>query len=328
MKFSLIVPLAPERDAPILESIKKLDYPKSEFHVVVVKGRNPSENRNKGAEKAKGEILVFLDDDATIKEDYLKKAEEFLKKYSWIDIVGGPQLSPIEEKGFARISGYALTSEFGAFGRVHRYTAKKENFDADESMLTSANLICRKEVMDKIKFDVNLFPGEDPKFIDDAKNLDFKVAYSPNLIIYHKRRPNVKSFIKQMFNYGKSRPFIDKPLVVLTKKPYVLIPSLFVIYLVSFIILIIPTLTITGGTIGTGYWLFAKIPFFNVLYLLPMTAYFILSMIFALHDAIKNKIFDFTMFLLPVIYFVIHVSYGSGMIWGYIKKNFTSKSVG
>ena len=45
MRFSLIIPLAPDRDAPILESIKKLDYPRSEFHVVVVKGLNPSENR-------------------------------------------------------------------------------------------------------------------------------------------------------------------------------------------------------------------------------------------------------------------------------------------
>ena len=128
MKFSLIIPLAPDRDAPILESIKQLDYPKNEFHVVVVKGLNPSENRNRGVEKARGEILVFLDDDATIQKDYLKKADEFLKKYQWIDIVGGPQLSPFEEKGFAKISGYALTSNFGAFGRVHRYTKKEENF--------------------------------------------------------------------------------------------------------------------------------------------------------------------------------------------------------
>jgi len=44
MKFSLIIPVTPERDAEIIDSIKKLDYPKSEFHIVVVKGRNPSGN--------------------------------------------------------------------------------------------------------------------------------------------------------------------------------------------------------------------------------------------------------------------------------------------
>ena len=39
MRFSLIIPLAPERGAEILDSIKKLDYPKSEFHVIIIKGK-------------------------------------------------------------------------------------------------------------------------------------------------------------------------------------------------------------------------------------------------------------------------------------------------
>ena len=60
MRFTLIIPLAPERDAPIIEAIKKLDYDKNKFHVVVVKGKNPSANRNKGVEKAKGEYVIFL----------------------------------------------------------------------------------------------------------------------------------------------------------------------------------------------------------------------------------------------------------------------------
>src|SRR3989344_6761180 len=105
MKFSLVIPLAPGRNAPILESIKQLNYPKSEFHVIIVRGLNPSENRNKGAEKSKGKIIAFLDDDATLETNYLKKAEEFFEKHPEIDIVGGPQLSPIDETGFAKISG-------------------------------------------------------------------------------------------------------------------------------------------------------------------------------------------------------------------------------
>ena len=326
MKFSLVIPLAPERNAPILESIKQIDYPRKDFHVIVVKGRNPSENRNKGAEKARGEIIVFLDDDAIINKDYLKKAEEFFKKYPWIDVVGGPQLSPSEEKGFAKISGYGLTSKFGAWKIAHRYSARKENFNADESMLTSANLLCRKDVLKAIKFDADLFPGEDPKFVDDAKKTGFKIAYSPELIVYHKRRPTIKAFIKQIFNYGKTRPFKEGFLETL-KKPYFLIPSLFLIYIVAFFGILISNLTITGNAVGAGYWIFAKIPFFNVLNLLPATAYFILSIIFAIHDSIKNHNLGAAIFL-PFIYLLIHLSYGSGMIYGFFKKAFTDKSVG
>ena len=326
MKFSLVVPLAPGRNAPILESIKQLDYPKNDFHVVVVSGLNPSENRNKGAEKAKGEIIAFLDDDATLERDYLKKAEEFFQNHKEIDIVGGPQLSPLDEGGFAKISGHALTSAFGAFGRVHRYSKKKESFDVEESMLTSANLLCRKSVMDKIKFNTKLFPGEDSRFIEDAKDAGLKIAYSPEMIVYHKRRPTVKAFMKQMFNYGKVRPFIDSPKIILTRRPYVLIPSLFFIYLVLFFVLIFSNLTITGNAISSGYWVFAKIPFFGFVHFLPATAYVILAFLFSIHDALKNNNFK-AVFFLPFIYLIIHVSYGSGMIAGFIRRMFTSETV-
>src|SRR3989344_8023460 len=100
MRFSLVIPLAPGRDAPILESIKQLDYQKNEFHVVVVKGKNPSENRNKGAEKSKGEIIAFLDDDANLDKNFLKNVENFFNEYPLVDVVGGPQLTPSDDTGF------------------------------------------------------------------------------------------------------------------------------------------------------------------------------------------------------------------------------------
>jgi len=55
MKFSLVIPLAPGRNAEILDSIKQLDYSKKEFEIIVEEGTNPSDNRNKGAKKSKGE---------------------------------------------------------------------------------------------------------------------------------------------------------------------------------------------------------------------------------------------------------------------------------
>ena len=219
-----------------------------------------------------------------------------------------------------------MTSKFGAYIVSHRYSQRKENFNADESMLTSANLICRKKVFNTIKFDVNLFPGEDPKFIDDAKKSGFKIAYVPDIIVYHKRRPTIISFMKQMFNYGKTRPFKEDFFETLNK-PYFLVPSLFLIYLVLFFALMFSNLTITGNAISSGYWVFAKIPFFSFVHFIPATAYVILAFLFSIHDALKNHDFK-AVFFLPLIYFIIHVSYGSGMIWGYIKKNFTGKSVG
>src|SRR3989338_2426548 len=329
MRFTLIIPLAPERDAPIIEAIKKLDYDKNKFHVVVVKGKNPSANRNKGVEKAKGEYVIFLDDDAHIENDYLKKVDEFLNKHNEIDVVGGPQLTPKDDSFFAKVSGYALSSVFGAWKLANRYTSNKENLDADETSLTSANLICKKEVVEKIKFDESLFPGEDPKFISDVKNKGYRVAYSPSFILYHKRRPSLISLSKQMFNYGKVRPK-KEPLTTTLKNPFFFVPSLFLLYLFLLLIIILSNPTIIGNVIANNPEIGNTIKLdenviytieddnyefnWNFLLFAPLLVYIILILVFTLFDSIKNKDAK-AIFILPLIYSTIHISYGAGMIY-------------
>lgn len=305
MKFSLIIPLAPGRNAEIIDSIKELNYPKKEYEVIVREGLNPSENRNNGAEAAKGEIIVFLDDDANLDVNYLKEAEDFFKKHKEIDIVGGAQLTPKWQKGFAKISGYALSSKFGAWKMGTRYDQKELSLDADETMLTSANLLCKKEVMKKIQFDPNLFPGEDPKFIDDAKKNGLKVAYSPDLILYHKRREKVKALIKQIASYGRTRTRKEKFADTL-KKPFFLVPLLFCVYL--FIALILLSLEFLNINLIS-----------NLILFFPLGIYFILDLFFSFYESIKTKNW-FAIFLLIFIFPTIHISYGIGMIQGYLNK--------
>ena len=313
MKFSLVIPLAPDRTAPIIESIKKINYPKTEFHVVVVRGKNPSANRNKGAENAKGEIIGFLDDDAIVDENILKNTDEFFEKHPEVDIVGGPQLTPKDETGFAKISGYALGSKFGAWKLASRYGGYKEECNADECNLTSANLFVRKKVLDRVKFDTQLFPGEDPKFIDDSRKAGFIVSFSPSIIVYHKRRKNAGGLIKQIFSYGKTRPMKESFFKTI-KNPFFLIPSIFLVYVLFILGRVLYSPRITGGvidltnSINNGSWI-----------IYPLIFYIILCLVFGIHDSIKNKDYK-SILILPFIYPLIHLSYGAGMIYGYIGK--------
>ncbi|MCW8965857.1 MAG: glycosyltransferase [Candidatus Pacearchaeota archaeon] len=312
MKFSLVIPVAPDRNAPIIESIKKLDYPKDEFHIVVVKGLNPSENRNKGASKSKGDIICFLDDDATLPSNYLKKAKDFFDKYNEIDVVGGPQLSPLNEKGFAKISGYALSSILGSASSSSRYKRNKLNLNTDEKSLTSANLFVKKEVMDKIKFDPSLWPGEDPKFIEDAKKEKFKVAYSPDLIMYHMRRPTPRQMMKQIFNYGRVRP-VKESFFETLKKPQFIVPSFAIIYALSYFIAIILNPQLISGLI------FNNLFSINFLLVLPFVLYAFLVILFSFYESIKHKDLK-AIFILPFVYFMIHMSYGFGIIVSWFVK--------
>ncbi len=293
MKLSAIVPVGPNRDIEILESAEKF---KKKLRLIIEKGTNPSENRNRGIKKAKTEFVAFVNAHTILPDNWIDEIEIFFGEHPEIDIAGGPQLTSKKEKIFVRASGYALSSIFGAAEASVRYKIKNLNLKANEKHLTSANLICRRNVFKKIKFDENLYPGEDPKFIADAIDSGFKVAYTPKIYVYHKRRTNLKALIKQIFNYGLVRPRKEKFSDTL-KKPLFLVPSLFVLYLAF-----LPTFV-----------------FVNYISLFPFFLYLVLNLFFSFYEGIKNKDFP-SIILLPLLFFFIHISYGVGFFYGTIEK--------
>ncbi|MBU2633714.1 MAG: glycosyltransferase [Nanoarchaeota archaeon] len=289
IRFSIIIPVAPNRSTEVLKSLKKLDYLKKDYEIITKKGNNPSENRNNGIKEAKGEIIVLLDDDAIVNKNILKNAESFFKKYPQIGIVGGPQLTPKTDKFFAKVSGYVLSSFFGTHKMSKRYKKGKLDLNANEMSITSAICFVKKNVFKKIGyFNPKLFPGEDPEFFSRAKIKNIKIAYNPNLIIYHRRRSNLFSFIKQFFNYGKVRPKVNKK-----PNPIFFTPSLFVIYLIL-------------------------LPFLPTIFLIPLYLYILLDLLFSLFLAIKN-LNIIALILLPFIFPIIHISYGIGLIYSLFK---------
>ena len=184
MKISIIVPLSPNLE---VNPSKDLNV-QGKIPTIMVKGRNPSENRNMGVKKSKTNFVAFINGHTSLSDNWAEKVEKFFLEHPEIDIVGGPQLTPRDSGLFERASGYAFESAFGAAGVNARYKPSKLNLNADETMITSANLICKKEVFKKVQFDESIYPGEDPKFISDARKAGLKVAYSPDdgkyLVIY------------------------------------------------------------------------------------------------------------------------------------------------
>src|SRR3989344_371954 len=292
-KITAIIPLGEKRSIEVLETIKR-QYEKINF--IIEKGPNHCLNLNRGVKKAKTEILAFINGHTLLPRDWSKKVRLFFEKHPEIDIVGGPQLTAPNASYFEKISGYALSSRFGSGEASTRYGGRKLILNADETMLTSANLVCRKHVLKLVKFDEKLYPGGDPKFISDAKKKGFKIAYSPEIIAYNKRRTNIKDFFIQNFKYGMVRPKKES-FVETLKHPFFLIPSLFLIYLLILIPLII----------------------INKLFLIPAIIYVSTNILFSAYESIKNKD-PLTIFTLPIIFLAIHLSYGAGFLYGMIKK--------
>lgn len=294
-KFSIIIALAPYRDAEVLKSLKDLDYNKNKYEIIIKKGYNASENRNYGIEKAKGEIIAFIDDDAIVDKNLLNNAEEFFNKYN-VDIIGGPQLTPKDDKFFAKLFGGAIENFWCSYKMANRYKKGKLNLNADELSLTSANCFVKKNVFKRINgFDVRLWPGEDPEFFSRAKKSGFRIAYSPDLIIYHRRRSDLNSLLKQHYKYGNVRlkkEAINKTFV----NPVLIIPAIFTLYIIFLPIMLL----------------------FSWIFLLPIILHLIIDIIISLFISLRKNIFYLP--FLPFVFFLIHFSYGLGMIMSLIKK--------
>lgn len=295
-KFSVIIALAPSRDAEVLRSLQLVDYDGRKIELIIKKGLNPSDNRNEGVQSAKGEILAFIDDDAIVDKNIFKNAEGFFSNHPEIDLVGGPQLTPENDGFFAKTSGFVLESYFGTHAMSCRYKKCRENLDADETCITSANCFIRRSSFLKTSgFNPALYPGEDPEFFTRIKKEGLKLAYSPSIVVYHRRRDTFKGFCKQFYKYGKTRCLKEKLNQQKTGLLF-LMPMLFILYVVL------------GGFLG----------FLHAAFLLPLLLYFFIDFLVSLWIGLHRGLHRIP--LLFLLFFLLHASYGLGMLGYFLKR--------
>lgn len=288
--LTLIVP------APINGEVEALNSAETQgLHIEICRGKNPPQNRNNGISLAKTRLVGFTNAHTILKSDWRKRAEQLFRDHPEVHIFGGPQLTFPDEPLFACASGIALAEAFATGAMSQRYKKGKFTIGVDESWLTSANLVCRKEVFDKVRFDERIYPGEDPKFLADAKEAGFVIAYDPELIVYNRRRPNSRALAKQIFEYGRTRIQKDGAGILL-RNPMFAGPPAFLVYLA-----LLPLSALVTS------WAFV-----------PVALYFLLSIIISFKGAFRERV-PAAAFVLPWIFLVIHLSYGAGVLYGIAK---------
>jgi len=295
--FSVIIAVAPDRTPEVLDSLERQNYPRDSYEIIVKRGHNTSENRNSGVKEARGEYIAFVDDDAIVEPYWLKKAEEFFERYPEIDVVGGPQLTPPDETTFGYASGIALASVFGGASIRNRYRKGKLNLKSDERELTSANIFCKKKVFEKVLFNKYFWPGEDPVFFNELVRRGIKLAYCPDIYIYHRRRNTPVSLFKQIFRYGYVRPKIKSIKKTHISSSLFAVPSIFIVYLIF-----LPLLLIS-----------------RKFFVLPLLIYILATIILSFTIAIKERKYK-ELLILPFVFFLIHIGYGTGFLCGLIRK--------
>ena len=245
-----------------------------------------------------GDALVRIDAHASIPSDFISKNVAVLN--SGEAASGGRRPNIIDDSTpFKETLLSAEQSMFGSSFAPYRNSSKK--------MYTSS-LFCgmyKREVYDKVGRYNDLLPrSEDNDMTYRIRKAGFKLCYSPDIVFYQHTRSSFSKMLKQKYLNGY---WIGKTMGVSPK-----CFSLFHFVPFAFVIAIIVTT------------LFAFCGF-PLLSSLMWAAYLMLIVAMSLLEIIKKPII--TNLLLPLIFFLLHISYGVGTLIGLIAMPFWLKKV-
>ena len=320
--FTIIIPVRAIDDyvretVPHIQSLLNDDWEliilpneadKDEWHdsriSIIASGRvGPAKKRDMGAELARGEILVFLDDDSYPDSKLLEIARPHFSSANVVAL-GGPAITPPHDDFWQKVSGAVFLSRFSG-GAPERYISVgpvKEVLD-----WPSVNMMVRKADFLAIGgFDSSYWPGEDTKLCLDLINkTGKKILYIPDMVVWHHRRAGLAAHLKQVGGYGLHRGYFAKKYPETSRKLTYFIPSAFLIF---FLISL------------TSYWLPQS---FQLLLIVGWGAY-VLALLFAFRDIAKYEPIQIAAVAIGYTFFT-HIFYGLKFIQGLFTSNLVSR---
>jgi GT2 family glycosyltransferase len=230
--------LAGQADAPPFELLAGVREPDLEERVrgwfpdatvAHVPGGHPGAARNPLIERARGEWVLFLDDDVELPAGALRHLAEAIRVHPSAGVLGGPNLTPPQSSWFQIIQGAVLAS-IVATGPVRRRYGAHPPGPADERFFILCNLAVRRDEL--VPFAGSLVCAEENALLAELAGAGVRMHYDPDMAVYHERRPTWTSFARQMFKYGTGRGQVLRTSHDLPQALY-LVPTLVTAYLAA-----------------------------------------------------------------------------------------------
>ncbi len=189
---------APFRFELIVVSAEALALPvDNRVRNVVEPNRNPATRRNRAVSVATGEILAFLDDDATADPAWLATACAYFEAHPDILALGGPDPAPPDSSPAELLSETLLSTPLIGSGVVC-HEGRPGIFPVrSASDIALVNLFVRRSAF--TGFDESIgYIGEDTALIE---HLMPHVVYHSGVRVFHRRRPFPGPYLRQRWRY-------------------------------------------------------------------------------------------------------------------------------
>lgn len=188
----------------------RMKYPDINFHYFKEYSQGFSFALNRAIQEAKGEYIVFVDDDETINPNHLELLDRYLKEYPQAQLIASPVI-PIYEKGEPKWMSHFTKRLIGGYF----YQGNKVKVLDASHYPGTGHTVIKKELYAKYgnyntelgRKGTSLIGAEDKDMFNRLKNNGISAYYFPDIPIYH-HIPESKTtddfFNRLTYSIGKS----------------------------------------------------------------------------------------------------------------------------
>lgn len=168
-------------------------------------------SRNLGLKRARFDYIAFTDSDCVVPTNWLSKLvagfEKYVKEEPELAAVGGSNVPPRESSLFYNTLDILLNTYIGSHGSVQGRRYERDRYVPH---IPTVNILYHKPtVLRAGGFDVTFGNiGEDQDLSFRLEKLGHPLVYLADTEVVHKMRPTWKSWLKNMFTYGKGRMWL------------------------------------------------------------------------------------------------------------------------